>query len=613
MTAKSQILFPLLLLFLWLRPLDGPAQTPTVNLGFQQNYNTYSWNADINYLKIPGPRRQFSVQNHGLSNLLRPAAGLNKWRDQEQFSSTYKQPLFGKWNQSFSLHSNLYLDRQTGYKNSASTQWLSWGVDRAFFNKIQFYSSIGHKWDKRQGHRDNGLYHRTSFLFNPTSWQGYVNRGNLVYQGDELGRRRDYDFRLNYQISKEFYPGTVDSLLFQINNLRRDYYISSQSDLESRREKSRRIANYLVYPVYKNLTFRQFSSFVSRRTIIHQSLVHSAGERDREDVTAVSETGLDFHRGRFFSSLAFNYNYHTETYTFSKSVQSNPFSGLLGAPDNEGRLFGLKHRLTLQVDRRDSLTLFNSVSRFQYDTPDTNNFDDRDELRTIHLIEWTHFFSPLFQMKTGLSARLHHLVYIYAAKSAENNWNRIFNFYTAFAASRPGVFHFRQRAEVLANYTDYDFEVPTERIRSFVFRKFALSDSLRWQVWGTTEMLIFSRLELEENGRLSWEDFAEQPLLSRKNHFLTLALDFPLAAALRVSAGFQGYFRHEWPYTVRQNSLMRSPQSKHYTSYGPVLKLYLLHGKVPQGLVSISTLKVNTNGQRSYLINQIQLQALWNF
>ncbi len=613
MTAKSNILFPLLFIFIWLQPLAGWPQTPTASLGFQQNYNTYSWNADVNYLKILGPRRRFSIQNHGLSNLLRPAAGLNKWRDQEQFGSTYKQPFFGKWNQNFSLHSNLYLDRQTGYENSASTQWLSWGIDRNFLDKFHFFSALGHKWDKRQGHRDKGLYHRTALLFSPTSWQGYMNRGNLAWQGDELGRRRDYDFRLNYRISKEFYPGTVDSLLFQVNNLRRDYYISTRTDLESRREKSRRVVNYLVYPIHKNLTLRQFSSFSSRRTTIHQSLARSTGERDREDLTTASETAVEFHRGRFFTALALTYNYHTETYTFSKSVQSNPFSGLLGAPDNEGRLFALKHRMALQVARRDSLTIFNSVSRFRYDTPDTNNFDDRDELRTVHLAEWTHLFSSLFQIKAGLSARLHHLVYIYAAKSAENNWNRIFNFYTALALHRQGLFHFRQRAEVLANYTDYDFEVPSERIRSFVFRKYALSDSLRWKFWGATEMLLFSRLEIEENGRLSWNDFAEQPLLSRKNHFVTLAFDFPLVTALRISAGFQGYFRREWPYIVRRNKLVRSPRSKHYTSYGPVLKLYLLRGAARQGLVSVSTLKVNTGTQRSYLINQIQLQALWNF
>ncbi len=616
MQQRRHSLFSLVFLLVSVLPRFLSAQPSTgrfVNLGFQQNFNTYSWNADINLQKSLRNGRKFSLRNHGLSNLLRPVAGTNKWRDQEQFGASYSQPLFGQWNQNFSLNSNLYLDSQTGYENSASTQWLSWGINRNFRKKIQFLAAIGHKWDTRQGHRDKGLYHRTQFFVRPTSWQGYVSKLHLAWEGDELGRRRDYDVRLRTGFSKEFYPGTIDSLTFQLNNLRRDYYISTQGDLESRREKSRRVSNWLVYPISQPLTFRQFFSFSNRKTTIHQSLLNSTGERDREDLNTLSKTALEFQRGQFFSTLSLDYSYHTQTYTFSRSVQSNPFSGLLGTPDNKSRVFALKNLTALQFGWRDSLRFLNSVSRFQYDTPDTNNFDDRDELRTTHLLEWTHLFSLFFQLKTGVSARLHHLVYIFAAKSAENNWNRIFNFYTELAFHRPRSLHFRQRAEVLANYTDYDFEVPSERIRSFVFRKLAVSDSLRWPIFDKTEMLVFSRYEIEENGRFSWENFAEQPLLSRRNHFLSLTFDFPLLAAIRASAGLQGYFRQEWPFVVQKNRLERSEKSKTYTSYGPVFKLYLTQGRIPRGVISISTLRVKNLNQRSYLIHQMQLQALWNF
>ena len=612
MFRQRQSLF-LFVLFACFFPPFLRAQVPTVTFGFQQNYNTYSWNFDVNYLKILGPRQKLLLKNRGLSNLLRPAAGLNKWRDQEQFGLSYTRPFFGRWNQDFAAHTNSYIDRQTGYENSAVTHWVSWGVNRLLGDKIRFRSALGHKWDSRQGHRDNGLYHRTDFLFRPTSWQGYLNRGNVSWQGDELGRRRDYDFRLNYRMTKEFYPGTVDSLLFQVNNLRRDYYLSTRSDLESRREKGRRVSNWLVYPLLRNLTLRQFSSFSNRRTIIHQSLVNSTGERDREELNTLNETTLEFHRHRVFSSLAFHYEYHTETYAFSKSVQSNPYSGLLGTPNSKSHLLTIKNILAVQLGARDSLSLLNSISRLQYDTPDTNNFDDRDELRSTHLAEWLHFFDPSFQFRVGVSARLHHLVYIYAAKSGENNWNRIFNFYTDLFLRRPDFFRFHQRAEVLANYTDYDFEIPTERIRSFVFRKMALTDSLRWQLFSQSDLLLFSRYELEENGRLSWASFSEQPLLSRKNHFLSLVFDFPISSVFRTSAGIQSYLRKEWSYTVRQNKLQRAEKAKKYWSYGPVFKLFLLHGPTPRGLISVSTLRVRSTRQRSYLIHQIQLQALWNF
>jgi len=529
-------------------------------------------------------------------------------------SLEYQTPFWRAIHQIFQAASSTYIDKQTGYENSARTHLFSWGLQTSLLKKIQLKAALGEKWDRRQDQQDRGLYYFTNAALSPSSWQGYVNRIRLNWQGSEMGKRRDYDFGIGYKIAREFYPGTLDSLSFQFYNTRRDYYISTKGDLESRRGKSRRLSNYLVYPISGYLKMKQISTFYSRDTHIDQRLLTaSGGNRSRENLGATTETELQFKNGFITSSLGMLYVYESEMYTFSRSLQANPFSGIPGTPDNNNRLFEIRNYLSLHLSTQDSLIFQNSISRLQYDTPDTSNFDDRDELRTTHLIEWSHLFLPGFQMKIGGNVRLRHLVYLFSQKSADNNWNRIFSIYSNLKFSRLPKFRFKQRAEVLANYTDYDFEYLMQQVKSYVFREFSITDSLFWNLFGQTNLSSYYRLEFEENGRLFWEAFAEQPLLSRQNHYYSLTVDFPILQTFRVFGGFQGYFRREWSYKIVQNVFQKSNQSKLFRSYGPILKIFLLKSKRQQGIVSISTLRVKNRDEKPYFINQINLQALWHF
>ncbi len=604
------VCFPLLISNLTMAQLS----VPILNFGFRQNYNSYTWKANLNYKTNFNTRKSLLIQNRYTSNLLRISPLQEKWRDDTQFQILYKQPLWRAFDQIYLGESNVFIDKQTGYANSATTHLLAWGIQTTLLGKLQFKSRFGEKWDKRQGQQDRGFYHQASLRLNPTLWQGYLNRFQLNWRGNKLGRRRNYDFLMTYKIAKEFYPGTLDSLMFQMNNNRRDYYISTNGDLESRREQNRRLLNRLVYPVSRHLQLRQFSDFYTRTTFISQILnAGTGGQRNREDTGMHTESELFFRKNRLRTSLGLIYTVQSETYTFSKSIRANPFSGLLGMPDNKSSLFEIRSNFSFAPGSRDRLVFQNSVSRLRYDTPDTLNFDDRDELRTIHLLQWTHFFESGPEFKMGGNVRLRHLVYIYSERSAENNWNRIFNLYSSLKINKSPRFEFKQRAEILANYTDYDFEYQLQQVKSYVFRELAITDSLRWNVFGKTNLMGFYRLEMEENGRLFWDTFAEQPLISRHNHYFSLQVDFPLIRRLRTSVGFQSYFRREWPYKMVRNQIQKSSHSKLFQSYGPVFKIYLLDHNRHLGLISITTLRVQNNEEKPYFINQIHLQARWYF
>ena len=122
----------------------------------------------------------------------------------------------------------------------------------------------------------------------------------------------------------------------------------------------------------------------------------------------------------------------------------------------------------------DSLSMMFLISRFQHDTPDSNNFDDRDEYRATAILGYSHWFSPVLRIGFEAKLNLHHLVYIFSERSVNNNWNRILQLASSIKYRPSPMFVWSQQVELSANYTNYDFEELQSQIRSFVFRKFSL-------------------------------------------------------------------------------------------------------------------------------------------
>ncbi len=69
-----------------------------------------------------------------------------------------------------------------------------------------------------------------------------------------------------------------------------------------------------------------------------------------------------------------------------------------------------------------------SSSILRYDTPSEINTDDRDELNIV--VYLAHRFDNLknFRVVNSVDLNLYHTVYIFADKSANNNWNRVLRF-----------------------------------------------------------------------------------------------------------------------------------------------------------------------------------------
>ena len=173
-------------------------------------------------------------------------------------------------------------------------------------------------------------------------------------------------------------------------------------------------------------------------------------------------------------------------------------------------------QLHIRPTQRDQLNFAGSASILRYDTPDTLNIDDRDELLITLGVQGLHRFSDFLTLTLSADVTLNHLVYLKALQSANNNWNRIIRLSPSVDYTPAAWFRTHNEAEVLANYTVYDFEDQAASARSFSFRQASWMDSTSIQLSQLFRLRFVGGVRVYERGTLLWKEFKEHP----QNYFV---------------------------------------------------------------------------------------------
>ena len=595
----------------------GPSglQDRNLTFTFRQDFNNYIWTARLRYVLDAGQRGRISLSDRFNSNLLRTESLADKWKDDHQLGLRYEY----RWREAFVPllvgQSVLLSDKQSGFQNSLRTHVFGAGFRWTPRPAVKIESLFGWKADRRFSLTNRGWHARVEAFSSPFEAAGYTNLFSASWSNDRFQRYSNRDFSLSYRVHREFYPGTADTLIVRLGRHRRSYYIATSGDFETRRELANSIGNRLRYGLGRHVSLHVLTALFSRRSAVSQVIGNApTGRRERRD-SGLELTGAllaEFRtlRGR----IEWNFLSQNQSFLVSEGIRQTPFIGSLGVPDNLSRTQALRTYLHYLPSRRDSLTFAFFVSRLRYDTPDSNNFDDRDELRISSGLSYSRRISGALLASFSLRANLHHLVYLFSQRSANNNWNRILQLANEIEWQPGPISRLKQRAEVLANYTSYDFEAVKYQIRSFVYRKFTLTDSLRLgRNYGDWQWFLFHRLELEENGRLFWQDFAEQPLVDRRNHYLAWGVQKRLLQRFFVYFGVAAYLRKEWRY--RQSPLAGQIREHYgdFLSWGPQFRVFLLKNGGRVGLVSVSNFRVTPPQGSAYRIMQVDLNAHWYF
>lgn len=584
----------------------------TLATRYRHGLNTEFWQGGFFYEKAFPSLYRFRVSETLSSSRLQVSPREDKWKDQHCFFMDFSRNLIPKLSFNLLGTSLLFSDKQSGYVNDIQTHFV--GIGATYRDKnLRIPTLFGVKEDRRFDQKDRGPSYRIGLESSRFDLGEYANSVYATYEGDNLDRRKNTSFGLSYTVFRQFYTETTDSLKLTLNRQRRDYYISRIGEVESRVERSQRAANILTYRLGQDFLCHLLASLSNRNLRINLLTGPNKGlKRERRDFKTAGSVHLSVRKILFRGDLTFSYSSEEQEYRLAETLPSSPYSGssLLITPDNKSSYTALTLRTGWKFFPTDSLLLYSSLQRFCYDTPDPENFDDRDELRFRVNLQEVHSFSPFLTLRLALNFNLLHFVYIYGEKSADNNWTRILRFSPAVFWSPTSRWRFSHSAEVLANYVDYDYESLIPGVRSFLYRKFRLEDSTWVQLTPRTSLYLHYRLELDENGKFLWDQWLEQKLVDRRSHTFSLSLDYRPWRVFRIVPGYTFYSRKGYHYTGELSSLQEKDLAIDFRSHGPTLRIVYRSDRLRFLLVG-NTIVTKTLNIEKQVLTRIDLNVSW--
>lgn len=514
-------------------------------LSYNQDNNIYFWKGNAQF------SRQFGggflkVDNSFDINRITTTGTKDKWKDINRFNAEYTRPVTGNISTVVKAQSSYLTDRQTGFLNNISENSLTASLPILFRENILVSPIAGFKWDKRIDTPDHGLVYGADLTMRNLRLGEYYSQVRGNYLQESLDERNNHNRSISLTIHRQFSEMAHDTLKFNAGDIRRDYYTSAAGELESRNENVKRVLNDLYYQMSSWGRMKIHSDF-QLNSIDILSLRRESGSqrRTRNDTHVKTDIEMDVQFGSQTGKLFFRYDRTEQNYeNLSENGQvwgSVPFD----IPDNTGTKVEIGGTFEGMVASSQRYRFETYVENFRFDTPSDENYDDHDEFRIGYKAEYAYALNERLTVSVNSLVSLHHLVYIFKERSADNNWNRVFQAGSRVDYTRASGFRISGNYSVLANYVDYDFDNVFVQHRSFVFRKFSLDHSAVVPVSIKGSLKLNFRLDLEENGQLSWRDFLQNVLLDREVIYGSVKYDYKWSKHLTLTPGYMLFRRNE--------------------------------------------------------------------
>lgn len=514
-------------------PYPGIVQTDSLRIStlqFNRTLETFLWNGRI----IVEPRiadGAMSVEQLLNSRAIR--VGRMSIQDEWRTNLLYTRNLTGSWGAVAAARSmGVSGNRQLDLGNLSDHQLLA-GPRYSMPSGVLLSFLGGFAFASQEGIQENGFSYLAEararsipledFLvsFASRSGQSFLSPRTVKAESIMVSIVRDFEgFAMNNLSAgfsnhrREFYlladPAVRGDFAIERNIFRRDAREISISDSLSYRASAR--SSFIVHVGFMNRTIDRgyrYKSFSNPGSMILDSKIQelrvfggasvrlSLAEWLRSEVALMYEEREERHSVKDEPNVPFG--------TYQRQDQAARRLG------NLSRRTGVAANLSIKASEKDSLNLTGSASILRYDTPDSINTDDRDELLLAFGVKESHSFNPHLSASVLAEATLSHLVYLHRFQSANNNWNRVLRFQPRVDYAPTGWLTTVNTAEVLVNYTVYDFEDQIQSVRSFSFRQAAWSDSTSLRIGKRIQMTFQGGVRIYERGVLKWKEFKERP------------------------------------------------------------------------------------------------------
>lgn len=350
-------------------------------------------------------------------------------------------------------------------------------------------------------------------------------------------------------VDRQFEEGVYFATSGSFESLANDLYVRRREEdillfgglpydgIRKRRDRRFRFNTFLYYPVSEKITLTGDLSVTTdavARWETEEGLTGLAREPDpftfdQQESAVGGSLGLEYAVGALAASA---------TLSIRSSEQRNIVDPIGDVPEVELRrrrstsaindyrtnLIGLDGAVETRLSRYDTLGLHGSVNIYRYDTPDTANTFDKDEAGITTGFSYRRRFSPLTRLEVAGQVYLTHLVYLFGENSIDNNWNRIIRLTPAVVYEIPEIFTNRLTSELIANYTEYDFQGAEDEVRGRSFRELRLRDSMVVLFGPEIGLMARGEVRIAERGSFSWKLFAESLLERSRTELLELEL-----------------------------------------------------------------------------------------
>lgn len=415
-----------------------------------------------------------------------------------------------------------YIDKlrdasSTGQENTSHVLRAGFGPDVKWTRYLRSAHSLGALQEDRDKQHDEGFasWHTGEFVLEDLRNRHHGSAHvDIERPGDRVGNEAGLAYDL-----KQSFEAAAHEVDVAVDWTRRDLMTAAALPSQLREAKSFRVADNLNYDISPGATLSGAGDVRYSDTRIDDR----RGSASRlEEIESGLSTALNLRRGRHLAILS------ADLRNTSQNVRGEILSG---------QKVELAARGETQFDAT-HFSLSSQFTKYTLDTRSDENFDDRDELGWRVEANARSRLLPGLVSDFQMLADLNHLVYIFAKNSANNRWTRLFLLRSRFVHTPSSRVTHVPEFRISANYQDYDFETNPRQVRSTVFRRLSLGDSIAIGIGERWSVMLSGDYSREELGRLYWKEFEEERSDQTDVASAAAACGRSFTASTRASVGF---------------------------------------------------------------------------
>ncbi|MBM4167623.1 MAG: hypothetical protein FJ215_00455 [Ignavibacteria bacterium] len=543
-------------------PTDG---TRFSMLQFDRTLNTFLWLGKL-YLDRNFGSTSIRLSQESRSRIVKTDP--TSIKDDLTLSVNVVSDLKAGWSLHGAGRSLILSDNRTVELSSLSQHQIYAGPEYRPGPRLRASFLGGYEFASQEGVRDRGFSYIAEIVGDQLMVEEFDADMHFRSIASYLDRRSPRADSLSLMLRRQFGDLAWNKLTVRSMNQRREFYTLADTAISREHRTDRNIfrreardlsiTDTLVYAVDRSLRLTVRGGLLSRgirRSYEYKSAVQPSAVPLDVSISEFSVHGslsLEKEFGDWLmSALSLSYDEREEKHAVrdDPSLPRGDYERQEKSARRLGNIAsrtGVSANAVADVTASDRLRFGGSASVLRYDTPDTLNTDDRDELLVSAGLGWLHVVGSHLSIDLFADVSLNHLVYLSRLQSANNNWNRIVRLRAEVRYAPSSWIRNVTVSEVLANYTVYDFEEQIRSVRSFSFRQAYWSDSLGIRLNRRMDFSVTGNLRLYERGILRWKEFKERP----ENYIVEVAywpqISYIAGPGIRIAVGYRVFFQDRY-------------------------------------------------------------------